>query len=515
MVTRLMMAGAVLIGACGGGKGDATHRARADRSEPPLEALADQEPAALDLAESGEDVLAEARQINADTPPPETMRPGHVTRKLGPSSVTTAGATGFSVQLPSRAPVPTPVVTGDLVVVSGGFKSRDFYAFDARTGAQRWAIDLSDDGPSTAACAEGVCVFNTESCTTFAVDAATGEQKWSWWLGDPQLAAPAISNGRVFAAYPAAAPYRHATTTTAGTTYSHGIGAFELHTGTSIWHKWIDADVMSSPVAVGGRLYFTTFAGTVYKLDQATGEILSARRDRATSAPVVVGRHVYYTRRTDGAGDPAEEGVVRNNMVTGENDWVRAKKAAPYLDAKVQRGSTYWSQGVHNDTANGFGAGAPATAKAGLALDIVGQGSVSTLQAFQGSRVLAFGNSNIITMGDEVVATDARRGTRLWSHKLEGDVARSGGFLASPPAAAGYGILVGTLAGKVLLLEPETGKTLAQLEVGSPVRAQPIAHEGWIYVGTEDGRLVAIDTKNPRVTGWTHWGGDAARTGVR
>lgn len=514
MARRLLMAGAVVvIGACGGGKGDATHRASTDRGEPPP-AIVDDDQAALDLAESGEDLLAEARQVNADHAPPETMRPGHVTRKLGRSAETTATPTGFSVQLPSRAPVPTPVVTGDLIVVSGGFKSRDFYAFDARSGELRWAIDLSDDGPSTPACAEGVCVFNTESCTTFAVDASTGEQKWSWWLGDPQLAAPAISNGRVFASYPASPIYDYAKPA-ARTTYSHGIGAFDLHTGKSIWQKWIDADVMSSPVAVGGRLYFTTFAGTVYKLDQATGEILSARRDRATSAPVVVGRHVYYTRRTDGAGGAAEEGVVRNNVVTGENDWVAAKKAAPYLDSRVQRDSTYWSQGVANDTANGFGAGAPATAKAGLALDIVGQGSVSTLQAFQGSRVLAFGNSNINTMGDEVVATDARRGTRLWSHKLEGDVARAGGFLASPPAAAGYGILVGTLAGKVLLLEPETGKPLARLEVGSAVRSQPIAHEGWIYVGTEDGRLVAIDTKNPRVTGWTHWGGDAGRSGVR
>jgi len=37
---------------------------------------------------------------------------------------------------------------------------------------------------------------------------------------------------------------------------------------------------------------------------------------------------------------------------------------------------------------------------------------------------------------------------------------------------------------------------------------------GWIYVGTENGRLVGIDTKNPEFTGWATWGGDAARTGV-
>ena len=46
------------------------------------------------------------------------------------------------------------------------------------------------------------------------------------------------------------------------------------------------------------------------------------------------------------------------------------------------------------------------------------------------------------------------------------------------------------------------------------MRAQPVIEGGWIYVGTENGRLVGIDTKNPEFTGWATWGGDAARTGV-
>ena len=46
------------------------------------------------------------------------------------------------------------------------------------------------------------------------------------------------------------------------------------------------------------------------------------------------------------------------------------------------------------------------------------------------------------------------------------------------------------------------------------MRSQPVAVDGWIYVGTEDGRLVAIDTKDASLTGWPMWGGNAARTGV-
>jgi outer membrane protein assembly factor BamB len=68
--------------------------------------------------------------------------------------------------------------------------------------------------------------------------------------------------------------------------------------------------------------------------------------------------------------------------------------------------------------------------------------------------------------------------------------------------------------GDVLELEAGTGKVKTRHKVGSPVRAQPVVASGWIYVGTEDGRLVAIDTRDTTLTGWPMWGGSAARTGV-
>ena len=63
-------------------------------------------------------------------------------------------------------------------------------------------------------------------------------------------------------------------------------------------------------------------------------------------------------------------------------------------------------------------------------------------------------------------------------------------------------------------LDPESGEVVQRWAVGGPVRSQPVIEGGWIYVGTENGRLVGIDTKNPAFTGWATWGGDAARTGV-
>ncbi|MBK9032171.1 MAG: PQQ-binding-like beta-propeller repeat protein [Myxococcales bacterium] len=66
------------------------------------------------------------------------------------------------------------------------------------------------------------------------------------------------------------------------------------------------------------------------------------------------------------------------------------------------------------------------------------------------------------------------------------------------------------LAGEQLAGRPAERKHA----VGAAARSRPVAVDGWIYVGTEDGRLVAIDTKDRSLTGWPMWGGNAARTGI-
>jgi outer membrane protein assembly factor BamB len=136
------------------------------------------------------------------------------------------------------------------------------------------------------------------------------------------------------------------------------------------------------------------------------------------------------------------------------------------------------------------------------------------MQGFQGSRTLRLGDKSFNTMGDEVIATDAETGNKLWSYKLAGNTATQGGFLGTPPLAAGNNVLIGTLDGNVLRIDPSTGKTSNKYAVGAPVRAQPVVADGWIYVGTDDGKLVAIDTKDPTITGWPTWGGNAQRTGA-
>src|SRR5262249_43328102 len=140
-------------------------------------------PPAPPAPEPGVDVIAEARRMNSSefAPPPSHFRAGHVAPRKLPRSSVVRQEGGVRVKPPSGATVRPPAGYDGLVLTSGGFHSREFYAFDARTGDLRWGLDLDDDGPSSPACADGTCVWNTESCTVFAVEARTGKLRWAWW----------------------------------------------------------------------------------------------------------------------------------------------------------------------------------------------------------------------------------------------------------------------------------------------------------------------------------------------
>jgi len=467
-------------------------------------------------APQGEIVTAAVNQMNGAEfgRPAAAFRAGSVAPISAPPAARTA--TGFQVQFASHATITTPTVYERKVLVSGGFQGKELYAYEAGTGKALWGIDLHDDGPSSPACEDQTCVINTESCTIFAIDAATGKQRWSYWLGDPLTSAPTIAHGRVFASYPQSAAEGDKPAPPGA---NHALAAFDLKSGKVLWQLWLDSDVMSAPVAVGDFVYVTTFSGTMIKLEQATGKVRYAMKAAATSAPVVLFgadgvEQMYYTRRApEAAGAAPTEMVIRADHNEPQTKWKGAAKPAPYIDKRAQSESTYNKTSKSQDAHNGFGDGAPAAAAPQAAFDNIGVNSVASMQGFQGSRVVHLADKNVNTMGDEVIATDNETGNVMWRYKLSGNIAE-GGSLGSAPLAAGKHVLLGTLEGRVLRLDPASGKSTASYQVGSPIRSQPVVADGWIYVGTEDGKLVAIDTKDPSITGWPTWGGNAQRTGI-
>ncbi|MBC8047049.1 MAG: PQQ-binding-like beta-propeller repeat protein [Fimbriimonadaceae bacterium] len=461
------------------------------------------------------DVLTEVNEINNDSRffIPKTFRSGHVEKTTYDNYLTKTDY-GYIIKLPASNGVPTPAWFNEKLYISGGFGSKQFYSFEAETGELNWAINLDDDGPSSPIIEDSILIFNTESCTIFAVNIHTGKELWSYWLGDPLMSAPTSANGIVFTTYPAAVQNNTGDPAlyNLAAKYSHVVIAFDLHSGKILWQKRIDGDALSSPVANDSTLHLVTLSGTYYTMQQRTGDFISAKHFRATSAPVFADGKAYMSLRADKNGESVSEQFSIIDMRNISLDTSYAKKEAPYLDAQVQDRSQLKAGAMSDDAGNGFSSGAPVTSGYMKASENIGQSNVSTLQNFYGSRLLFINGINYSTMGDELMSMDAETGRENWKFKISGDINESGGYLATAPIKAGAYLLIATLNGEIILINSVTGEEVKKYMINEPVRTQAIAMNGWIYVTTTTGKLVAINTNDITITGWPMLGGDNERS---
>ena len=77
-------------------------------------------------------------------------------------------------------------------------------------------------------------------------------------------------------------------------------------------------------------------------------------------------------------------------------------------------------------------------------------------------------------------------------------------------------VVVGPLAifttkeGELVALDRQSGIQRMAYDFKVAINAQPIVAEGWMYVATGDGRVLAFELGNPAtLDGWHMWGGNA------
>ncbi len=491
------------------------------------------------------DALHEVQALNSSRfpMPSANFEPGTVS-PLGFDAQVRRTKEGFSIQMPSGSPIPTPTIYRGRLYVGGGFSSKEFYCFNAVTGDYEWGARLSDDGPSTAvACGDSI-LFNSESCTIFALDATKGTLRWAHYMGDPMMSAPCIADGRVFTVYPAAPQeVEHILVPAAKQEIAKGlqptyiVACLDAQSGKVAWRRWIDGDCIAAPVAEGNELHLAAMPGTLYRFRAGDGAILGAWHARATSAPVMADDIVFFTRRTDVPGSAPTEAIVGFSRASSLVTLVALNRPAPYLDRVIQESSAATISANRAESLNGIGGGfgggfnsvpdhisladasgatlpeprdeaatqdAPAAAESPAvpldplaaqqqkAADNLGLGNVSTLQAFQGSRILHIAGRNYNCMGSELLCSSAKTGERLWSLKLPGDLKKLGGHLAAPPVWSDGHLFVAAVVGDVLQIGAISGAVKARHEVGSELRYPPVVAEGRLYVGTQDGKVVCI-----------------------
>jgi eukaryotic-like serine/threonine-protein kinase len=183
------------------------------------------------------------------------------------------------------------------VVVVGSWDGR-LYALDLATGVERWVYRTVGDTADIARCGydcraiqgsaaiDGGQVFvGSRDGGLYALDLATGSRQWrashrgSWIIGSP-----AVHDGRVFD----------------GSSDAHFIQAVDAASGQELWHLPVGANVLSSPLWVGGVVVVGTHPtnapwGDLLAIDAASGTVRWRLRldDQINSSPVAADGELY------------------------------------------------------------------------------------------------------------------------------------------------------------------------------------------------------------------------------
>jgi outer membrane protein assembly factor BamB len=162
------------------------------------------------------------------------------------------------------------------------------------------------------------------------------------------------------------------------------------------------------------------------------------------------------------------------------------------------------------DAAVGFSQ-APAAAKLHQAAGNLGESNVHSVWAYQGARPCLAGRLAVMVHGDTIRALERDTGRVVWQKTFttKDDVSRP----MTPAALAGGKLFLGTVDGRVLCLDPLTGRSLWQSEPGGHFVFEPAVENGRLYMTTNTGGLICLRTNDKNDAGWPMWGGSADHNG--
>lgn len=386
-------------------------------------------------------------------------------------------ADGYNINHTSSSSTSTPATYDGMLLTHGGYYSRNFYSFDEKTGKYNWGLEFAESGPSSAVVEDSVLLINTQSCTLYALEAYSGKLLWSKWLGPDLYSTPSVANGKVYAVYPneLGARVNRLTRTAKGEedkNLKNVIACFDLKTGKIIWQNWLDSEVLSSPVVSGSNVYLTCLSGKLYEFDKNNGNQLGSINDVAVSPPTVVNDKVYVSVK------------VKNNETVAVYNTNGLKPVKKITELSSP-----------------------------LIVDDMYKLSSEEQMNFCGTRMLNYKGRNYNVMGNRLICSTTD-GSVLWSMELKDEKPEEKKPLATMPVAAGDKIVISTLSGNILAFDPASGKELNKWSTGHKTENQATINKGWIYSGTEDGKIVSINTGESRFTGWNMFGFDGSHNTV-
>lgn len=369
---------------------------------------------------------------------------------------------GFNLNFPDEGAILTPAVHNEKLFVSAGYYSPNIYCINAETGESIWGVQLAENGPSVLVVDDGMLLINTQSCTLYAIDIETGILAWSKWLGPNIYHSPTVKDGKVYASYPEELSYAKD---------QFVIAAFSLKTGAIIWQNRLKSEPLSAPVASNKNLFITDLDGNLYNFNAENGEQIAMTNAQVTCAPTFDGN--YLLANSINKNNPKFSNVV----VYNPNNLNLIKTITHLKDSSF----SHWN---HNHKA-------------------------SLLMSYSRNRVFIHKNHYYQINKKGLQAFNLHDGEVKWMVSLKSNLSYNPVL-----AFAGKYLLASSHSSKLALIDPVKAQKVKEYYLSEIISSEPVIANGWIYCGTKNGKLVAINTKDKSITGWNQWGMNAAHNPV-
>ncbi len=399
-----------------------------------------------------------------------------------PENVVEKTDNGFNLNFPNQCPSSSsasPTFVDGKIFCGAGYFSSKFYCLNAKTGEYIWGISFAEGGPTSAVYSDGVILVSTESCTLYALEAQTGNLLWSKHLATYVFSTPSVVDGKVFAAY----PFEH---------YANGrevfekennyaLVVFELKTGKIVWQQRLDNEILGSPVICDNNVYLTTFSGTMYRFEAKTGKLLSTfsnklNNEAVVTSPTIVDNSVFVSIRSS-KNKRLQEVAMFSRDLKLQKKFSHLQDSMPFRNKKFD------------------------------------ECRCDKFMNHTGTRILHYKGKNYNVVAGKLFCTKPEDGSIIWSKAISNS-AKFRDDLVSMPVVVNNKIVVANPNGKIQIFDAASGNLVNQYLTYATLFTPPVIYDGWIYCGTEEGRIIAINTRNSQFSGWQQFGKDAMHNPV-
>jgi outer membrane protein assembly factor BamB len=324
--------------------------------------------------------------------------------------------------------------------------------------------------------------------TVFALDQATGRQVWR-----RPLASTATARNRFFGREGADALPGGLSSSDGRIYAATGFGdlvALDGATGGEVWRMRAGTPIHTSPLAGGGRVYVTTNDSELFAVNSRTGEvewtqsaIAEPARMLSSPSPALVGETLIA---------PFASGeIIALLTANGRRLWSEA----------LTRAGTTTSLSAINDIA-----GRPAVV-GGVVFAGSQSGTFAAVELRTGVRVwdkaiatvqtpLVAGDFvYVVSTSAELVAMDTKTGGIKWTRQLpayKNERKKKGLIAWTGPVMIGGRLVLASSDGRIELVRPEDGTTIATRNVKSEIYVSPAMAGGTLYYYTNSGELLAL-----------------------